>query len=90
MVGYHPASGYVQGINDLVTPFFVVSTSLMVGYHPASGYVQGINDLVTPFFVVFLTEYIIDGRLPPRQWLRTGYQRPSHTLLCSLPHRVHH
>ena len=69
----------------------------MVGYHPASGYVQGINDLVTPeFFVttppVFLTEYeyIIDGRLPPRQWLRTGYQRPSHTLLCSLPHRVHH
>ena len=62
----------------------------MVGYHPASGYVQGINDLITPFFVVFLTEYIIDGRLPPRQWLCTGYQRPSHTLLCSLPHRVHH
>ena len=24
MVGYHPASGYVQGINDQVTPFFVV------------------------------------------------------------------
>jgi len=23
----HPASGYVQGINDLVTPFFVVSLS---------------------------------------------------------------
>ena len=62
----------------------------MVGYHPASGYVQGINNLVTPFFVVFLTEYIIDGRLPPRQWLRTGYQRPSHPLLRSLPHRVHH
>ena len=58
----------------------------MVGYHPASGYVQGINDLVTPFFVVFLTEYIIDGRLPPRQWP----YRASVPLLCSLPHRVHH
>jgi hypothetical protein len=23
----HPASGYVQGINDLVTPFFVVFLS---------------------------------------------------------------
>ena len=53
MVGYHPASGYVQGINDLVT-----HPSLIVGYHPASG--------------------------------RTGHQRPGHTLLCCLPHRVHH
>ncbi|MCH88365.1 TBC1 domain family member 22B-like, partial [Trifolium medium] len=24
----HPASGYVQGINDLVTPFFVVFLSV--------------------------------------------------------------
>ena len=93
MVGYHPASGYVQGINDLVTPFFVVFLTEYIidgRLPPRQWYVQGINDLVTPFFVVFLTEYIIDGRLPPRQWLCTGYQRPSHTLLCSLPHRVHH
>lgn len=27
----HPASGYVQGINDLVTPFFVVFLSEYVG-----------------------------------------------------------
>lgn len=27
----HPASGYVQGINDLVTPFFVVFLSAYVG-----------------------------------------------------------
>jgi len=27
----HPASGYVQGINDLVTPFFVVFLSEFVG-----------------------------------------------------------
>ncbi|KTG04831.1 hypothetical protein cypCar_00008908, partial [Cyprinus carpio] len=26
----HPASGYVQGINDLVTPFFVVFLSEFV------------------------------------------------------------
>ncbi|OWK13240.1 TBC1D22B, partial [Cervus elaphus hippelaphus] len=30
----HPASGYVQGINDLVTPFFVVFLSEYVGTHP--------------------------------------------------------
>nr|XP_025033564.1 TBC1 domain family member 22B [Pelodiscus sinensis] len=63
----HPASGYVQGINDLVTPFFVVFLSeyiferilfIWAIRHPASGYVQGINDLVTPFFVVFLSEYV--------------------------------
>jgi len=27
----HPASGYVQGINDLVTPFFSVFLSQYVG-----------------------------------------------------------
>lgn len=27
----HPASGYVQGINDLVTPFFQVFLSLYIG-----------------------------------------------------------
>lgn len=27
----HPASGYVQGINDLVTPFFVVFVSEHTG-----------------------------------------------------------
>jgi len=27
----HPASGYVQGINDLVTPFFEVFLSAYVG-----------------------------------------------------------
>lgn len=27
----HPASGYVQGINDLVTPFFVVFTCEYTG-----------------------------------------------------------
>lgn len=26
----HPASGYVQGINDLVTPFFVVFLSEII------------------------------------------------------------
>lgn len=26
----HPASGYVQGINDLVTPFFVVFLSYYI------------------------------------------------------------
>lgn len=31
----HPASGYVQGINDLVTPFFVVFVCEYIGkiYH---------------------------------------------------------
>ncbi|KAL0622547.1 TBC1 domain family member 22B [Plecturocebus cupreus] len=29
----HPASGYVQGINDLVTPFFVVFLSEYMGFH---------------------------------------------------------
>lgn len=27
----HPASGYVQGINDLVTPFFVVFVCEYIG-----------------------------------------------------------
>jgi hypothetical protein len=27
----HPASGYVQGINDLVTPFFQVFLSAYIG-----------------------------------------------------------
>lgn len=27
----HPASGYVQGINDLVTPFFEVFLSAYIG-----------------------------------------------------------
>lgn len=27
----HPASGYVQGINDLVTPFFVVFLQELIG-----------------------------------------------------------
>jgi Rab-GTPase-TBC domain len=27
----HPASGYVQGINDLVTPFFQVFLSAFIG-----------------------------------------------------------
>lgn len=27
----HPASGYVQGINDLLTPFLVVFLSVYVG-----------------------------------------------------------
>jgi hypothetical protein len=29
----HPASGYVQGINDLVTPFFQVFLSAYIGKH---------------------------------------------------------
>lgn len=29
----HPASGYVQGINDLVTPFFVVYVFEYIGKH---------------------------------------------------------
>ena len=29
----HPASGYVQGINDLVTPFFQVFLSAYIGVH---------------------------------------------------------
>lgn len=29
----HPASGYVQGINDLVTPFFQVFLSQYIGTH---------------------------------------------------------
>ena len=34
----HPASGYVQGINDLVTPFFLVflSEQVELGVLPAS------------------------------------------------------
>jgi hypothetical protein len=31
----HPASGYVQGINDLVTPFFQVFLSAYIGEHLA-------------------------------------------------------
>lgn len=27
----HPASGYVQGINDLITPFFVVFLTEYIG-----------------------------------------------------------
>jgi hypothetical protein len=30
----HPASGYVQGINDLVTPFFQVFLSAYIGMSP--------------------------------------------------------
>lgn len=30
----HPASGYVQGINDLVTPFFQVFLSAYIGERP--------------------------------------------------------
>ena len=30
----HPASGYVQGINDLVTPFFQVFLSAYIGENP--------------------------------------------------------
>lgn len=30
----HPASGYVQGINDLATPFFQVFLSAYIGKHP--------------------------------------------------------
>ena len=29
----HPASGYVQGINDLATPFFQVFLSAYIGMH---------------------------------------------------------
>eukprot|EP01104_Vermistella_antarctica_P015053 TRINITY_DN4861_c1_g2_i1.p1 TRINITY_DN4861_c1_g2~~TRINITY_DN4861_c1_g2_i1.p1 ORF type:complete len:561 (+),score=100.88 TRINITY_DN4861_c1_g2_i1:163-1845(+) len=34
----HPASGYVQGINDLITPFFVVYLSQHVGFDEVEGY----------------------------------------------------
>lgn len=33
----HPASGYVQGINDLVTPFFVVFLSEFIPHHVEVG-----------------------------------------------------
>lgn len=33
----HPASGYVQGINDLVTPFFQVFLSAYIGMFPQIG-----------------------------------------------------
>ena len=32
----HPASGYVQGINDLATPFFQVFLSSYIGKMPTS------------------------------------------------------
>ena len=34
----HPASGYVQGINDLVTPFFVVFLSQHIGEFSLKSY----------------------------------------------------
>jgi hypothetical protein len=34
----HPASGYVQGINDLVTPFFVVFLGEYVGNNDVENY----------------------------------------------------
>ena len=48
----HPASGYVQGINDLVIPFFVVFLSDVIP--------QG--ELCIPF-VVFLSDVIPQGEL---------------------------
>jgi len=34
----HPASGYVQGINDLVTPFFVVFLQEFIPAGSSLGY----------------------------------------------------
>ncbi|KAJ8301525.1 hypothetical protein KUTeg_020512 [Tegillarca granosa] len=36
----HPASGYVQGINDLVTPFFVVFLSEYIDNAPLNDHIQ--------------------------------------------------
>ncbi len=41
----HPASGYVQGINDLATPFFQVFLSAYIG----------IYGVLIPFFRSLLT-----------------------------------
>ena len=43
----HPASGYVQGINDLVTPFFVVFLSEFI----ENGKTKSLNCF---FFILFL------------------------------------
>ena len=37
----HPASGYVQGINDLLTPLYVVFLSAHVGEPPSPFYFVG-------------------------------------------------
>jgi hypothetical protein len=36
----HPASGYVQGINDLVTPFFQVFLSAYIGVFRLAGFFE--------------------------------------------------
>ena len=39
----HPASGYVQGMNDLVTPFFVVFLSQFLGEIAVKPVVSHVN-----------------------------------------------
>ncbi|XP_064439850.1 TBC1 domain family member 22A-like [Mirounga angustirostris] len=48
----HPASGYVQGINDLVTPFFVVfmCEHIGAGSVDSRGYVRNLRSLPCPWF----------------------------------------
>jgi hypothetical protein len=40
----HPASGYVQGINDLVTPFFQVFLGAYIGEYPSRSWLMEDTD----------------------------------------------
>ena len=47
----HPASGYVQGINDLVTPFFVVFLS---EYLPSTFFLYPTQEFLFTYFIIII------------------------------------
>lgn len=69
----HPASGYVQGINDLVTPFFVVFLSEFVSKSPEGEFLHTLASpgLRASFMCLYLT--VSDKphvQMSPSVWVR--------------------
>jgi hypothetical protein len=59
----HPASGYVQGINDLVTPFLIVFLQDHVEQDVTRAHCQVEGSFLTlpgrgPFLIVFLQDHV--------------------------------
>ena len=55
----HPASGYVQGINDLVTPFLMVFLQVHIIFQPFLCFFS-VKDLVEEVNIIFQTFYVKD------------------------------